>query len=186
MPASAAASSHVRHRRSCFDSSTRNIDALDEVEEDVSRVSRWGTSAWTRIPPLTRAAFTSAAPGPSASVTSMIAGPAPPAATNETVQPLGTARALPSSTVIRTRSVVPRRVPGGPSPRCPRAITPTRSHVASTSAKRWLEMKIVVPPSASRAGLADLPDPGRIEPVRRFVQVRSSGSPEERQPDPEP
>src|SRR4029079_4010049 len=35
MPASAAARSHVRQRRSCFDSSTRNIDALHEMEEDV-------------------------------------------------------------------------------------------------------------------------------------------------------
>src|SRR5947208_8009645 len=35
MPASAAASSQVRHRRTCFESSTRYIDALHEVEEDV-------------------------------------------------------------------------------------------------------------------------------------------------------
>src|SRR6476661_1907984 len=39
-PASAAAKSHVRQRRTCFESSTRNIDALDEMEEDVfERVS---------------------------------------------------------------------------------------------------------------------------------------------------
>src|SRR5947208_442772 len=39
-PASAAAKSHVRQRRTCFESSTRNIDALHEMEEDVfERVS---------------------------------------------------------------------------------------------------------------------------------------------------
>src|SRR4051794_14676771 len=42
MPASAAASSQVRQRRTCFDSSTRYIDALHEMEEDVlERVALW-------------------------------------------------------------------------------------------------------------------------------------------------
>ena len=48
------------------------------------------------------------------------------------------ARAAPtSSTSMRTLSAAPRSVPGGPSATIrPWAITPTRSHIASTSASR--------------------------------------------------
>ena len=110
----------------------------------------------------------------------MTPGPGLVGATETSGHRASTARAASaSSTVIRIRSVVPRRVPGGPSAtRRPRAITPTRSHIASTSARRWLEMKIVVPPSASRrrsSRISRIPDGS--SPFVGSSSVSSSGSP---------
>ena len=69
----------------------------------------------------------------------------------------------------------------------PRAMIATRSHICCTSPSRWLDTKTVRPSAPSDADeVAELLDPGRVEPVRRLVEDEQRRVLQQRGGEPEP
>ena len=129
-----------------------------------SRRAPLGAELVTRTPRRPARALSAAASGPRTSsrrssydstARRAARAPASTSGVRTTVRPVG--RLQPSSSSCSTSR--------------PRSRTPTRVHICSTSASRWLDRKTVVPAALSvEQQLADLADALRVEPVGRLVE----------------